>query len=175
MADYKLIPFCTVEDPANGLARNNMSAFWEIPGWNIIWPAGKDLEYLVNATTKRMPHALLTDRPVRRHQKVIYVPTGEIVGYARWVISDSLKDEWLEAQVPDVSEEEKKRFSEQHAGTDFSFRRDLPDMDGHIPGWKAKYGPKGPVFGKSTTLATVSVFELFSADKKRSRLSGMSS
>lgn len=151
MSEYKLVTGCTVEDAA-GIAKTNMSAFYEVPGWNIMW-RHKDLPYLIDTVTKRYTHSLLTNREVKRHEKVIHVPTGEIVGYARWVLPESAKDAWLEAQTPDVSEEDREKYAQIYKDTEFKPAHEGIEaiMDDHHKDWKTKYLPEGPYISTSNS------------------------
>lgn len=138
MADYEL-RFCTVDD-APGLGRNNGSAFWEEEWWNILWE-NRTLDSVIEAITARVPKGLLTDRPVRRHQKVVHVPSSEVVGYARWILPESHSKEWLEAQIGDVSDEDRKRFDKAHFNANFA-NRGLDDMDDPIYDMLTRNEPK---------------------------------
>jgi hypothetical protein len=117
MKTWAIAP-CTVADAAQ-LAHNNMSAFWEDPHWRQLWP-NITFSYLVEQSIKRQPRNLLRDRENTRHQKVVDPSTGVVVGYARWILPSGFAVEkdgeggagWTEAQVEDVSEEERKRFEE---------------------------------------------------------------
>jgi hypothetical protein len=84
MATYR-IEGCTVDDAA-GLAQNNMIAYWTDPTWVLLWEK-KSPEYVVAQCAKRFPKNLLADRSHKRHQKVVDVETGQIVGYCRWIPS----------------------------------------------------------------------------------------
>ncbi|CZR58595.1 uncharacterized protein PAC_08487 [Phialocephala subalpina] len=113
MAYWKIEP-CTVADgPA--LAHNNVSAFWEDPTWILSWP-NITQEFLIEQSVKRQPRNLLRDREKTRHQKAVDPATGAIVGYARWILpsghftAEDGSPEWAEAQVADVSDDEKKQF-----------------------------------------------------------------
>lgn len=116
MATWKIEP-CTVSD-ATALARNNMAAFWEDPTWILLWPRDITQEFLIEQAAKRQPRNLLRNRDKTRHQKAVDPVTGSVVGYARWILPDGYfiaKDgdpEWAEAQVPDVSDQEKEQFNQ---------------------------------------------------------------
>ncbi|KAK8063946.1 hypothetical protein PG996_008598 [Apiospora saccharicola] len=129
---------CTVAD-APGLAHNNMGAFWESPGYQLLW-TGRTLEYVTANAAQRMPRLLLSDRVRRRHQLVVDEETGRIVGYARWILPDRLaaEGEWLDAQTLAVTPEEEQGFARAFNGADWSFV-DLPGMDDHVHVAKAKY------------------------------------
>ncbi len=119
MPPYEICP-CTVSD-GEALARNNMSAFWEDPTWILSWMT-KTREYMIEQSAKRQPRNLLRDRDTLRHQRAVDTETGHVVGYARWklplgrIATAGGEAEWAEAQVPDVSAEERSLF-EQLAST----------------------------------------------------------
>ncbi|KAK6216428.1 hypothetical protein LQW54_003432 [Pestalotiopsis sp. IQ-011] len=128
MAPFR-VEGCTVRDAA-GLARNNMSAFWTDPTWILVWEQGRPLESVVEACTKRMPNNLLNDRAHKRHLKAVDAETGEVVGYVRFLLPDRLAGDWLGAQTPDdVSAADRKRFDEQFASADWTFRRGVGNID----------------------------------------------
>ncbi|KAK6955623.1 hypothetical protein Daesc_003265 [Daldinia eschscholtzii] len=125
---------CTVAD-APALARNNMSAFWEDPTWILLWPEGTTLGRLIESATKRYPRNLVTGRDEKRHEKAVDPVTGELVGYARWILPPSHftkedgSPEWPEAQVPDVSDEEKQRFEEEAKSAWWNARKEISGID----------------------------------------------
>ncbi|CRG89003.1 hypothetical protein PISL3812_06038 [Talaromyces islandicus] len=126
---------CTVADAA-ALASNNMPAFWEDPTWRIIWPDDIKLEFLVEQSIKRQPRNLLRSRETHRHQKAVDPVTGAIVGYARWILppshvtaKDNLGPEWVEAQVPSVSEEQTAHFEELANSAWWNTKSGMDDMD----------------------------------------------
>jgi len=133
MAAWK-IEHCTVAD-APALARNNMAAFWEDPTWILLWSKDISLEFLIEQSTKRQPRNLLREREGTRHQKAVDPTTGTVVGYARWILPSCnfiAKDggpEWAEAQVPDVSDDEKKHFKELAEGAWWNGRSDMSGLD----------------------------------------------
>ena len=105
-------------DDGAALAYNNMSAFWEDPNWRFGWSKDITLDFLIEQSTKRQPRNLLRQREKTRHLKAVHPVTGELVGYARWILPDgkiTKEDgelEWKEALVPDVGGEERKRIEE---------------------------------------------------------------
>ncbi|OKL61737.1 hypothetical protein UA08_02816 [Talaromyces atroroseus] len=125
---------CTVAD-ASALARNNISAFWEDPNWILSWSKDMPLEYLIEQSEKRQANNLLRSREDRRHIKAIDPATGKLVGYARWVLPSSHvtapdgSPEWVQAQVPDVEEVEKKRLQELAASAWWEPRADVGEID----------------------------------------------
>ncbi|KAF4336847.1 acetyltransferase (GNAT) family domain protein [Fusarium beomiforme] len=137
MSSYQLQSPCRVED-GQYIAQNKVAAFWEEEWWRLSW-TGRTRESMVQSVADRSPKNLLTNREVRRHQKIVHVETGDIVGYARWILPESHKDCWLEAQTPDVSDEQKEAFAKRHAETNWSPREDNDKLDDHIDGWREKH------------------------------------
>lgn len=137
MTAYELQSPCRVED-AQYIALSKVSAFFEEAWWRLSW-TGRTRESVVQSVADRSPKNLLADREVRRHQKVVHLETGDIAGYARWILPESHKDHWLNAQTPDVSDEEREAFDKRHAETEWEPRRDNDKYDEHIDGWKEKY------------------------------------
>ncbi|KAK2594762.1 hypothetical protein QQS21_007509 [Conoideocrella luteorostrata] len=141
MASYKLIKNCTVDD-APGLAINNMTAFYGEPWWQMQWE--KPLEEIIKSSTVRYPHNLLKNRQAARHQKVVDTSTGQLVGYARWVLPESHAHCWLEAQVPDVNDDDKRRFKSAFELTPWDTRPETDNSDYPIGAQFRKHAPKGP-------------------------------
>ena len=146
MAEYQ-IRTCTVDDAA-GIGQSNVTAFWEETFWRLLWVPEKTREEVIDMVALRTPKNLLTEWQTRRHQVVVHVPTGEIVGYCRWFLPESCKDQWLEAQVPNVNGEDAQRFTEQYAGVNFNYRTDMDVMDDPVNAMKAKHTPKSPYIGQ---------------------------
>jgi hypothetical protein len=141
---YKLRPGCTVED-ADGVAKNNVSAFWQQTWWRILFAATE--ETLREIVTRRTPHNLLSQREVKRHQVVVDTSTGEIVGYARWIMPSSHKAEWIEAQTPTVSDADMVRIEDLFAANRLPSGENKADMDAlDDPIYEAQHelAPKGP-------------------------------
>ncbi|KAI1412367.1 acyl-CoA N-acyltransferase [Hypoxylon sp. FL1857] len=125
---------CTVADAA-ALARNNMSAFWEDPTWILLWPKEITREFMIEQAAKRYPRLLLSARETTRHQKAVDPATGALVGYARWILPPSHSTtedgnpEWPKAQVPDVSEDERKQFEELAQSAWWNGREEMRNID----------------------------------------------
>jgi GNAT superfamily N-acetyltransferase len=94
---------------------------------------------MIEAVGARTPRNLLQHRDVRRHQKVVDAASGEIVGYARWILPASHSGEWLEAQTPDVDNATRQRLEKQFSETQFKYRDDMNDTDDHVHEWRRKY------------------------------------
>ncbi|KAF8849780.1 hypothetical protein BDZ45DRAFT_809709 [Acephala macrosclerotiorum] len=81
------------------------------------------------------PKNLLHDREKTRHQKAVDPTTGAVVGYARWVLlsrhltTENDGPEWAEAQVPYISEDEKKHFKELAESAWWNSRKGLDGID----------------------------------------------
>ncbi|OJJ45166.1 hypothetical protein ASPZODRAFT_120689 [Penicilliopsis zonata CBS 506.65] len=128
MAKWK-IESCSVEDAA-ALAQNNISAFWEDPTWRILWPDEITLEYLIEQSGIRQGNNLLRSPEDMRHQKAVDPATGALVGYARWKLpSTCADDEWPEARVPVVGEEEKKQIQQLAESAWWEPRSDMDSLD----------------------------------------------
>ncbi|KAI9925799.1 hypothetical protein MW887_005605 [Aspergillus wentii] len=90
------------------------------PHWAFLWE-DPDPTTLITRATERVPWNLITDRQSRRHEKVVCVETGEVVGYARWTLPAFLaeceKTVWVEAQIGEPSLEEKSMYKEKFNST----------------------------------------------------------
>jgi ribosomal protein S18 acetylase RimI-like enzyme len=123
---YKLQTCCTVGDAA-GVAKTNVAAFWTQTWWRILFDATE--EQVTQVTTARTPQNLLAQRDVRRHQAVVDEATGDIVGYARWILPAALSAEWPEAQTPAVPEPERKRLKALFDDAPQPFVDNMDEMD----------------------------------------------
>ena len=100
---------CSIQDgPA--LAHNNIPAFWANVIWKRTWQHVTLGKQIVE-TSKRIPRNLLNDRTVLRHQKAVDNTNSTILGYARWLLPESVACvdgvfAWPEAMVPAVPAEE---------------------------------------------------------------------
>lgn len=108
----------------------------------------RTLDSLIAAAAMRLPDRLLAGREVRRHQMVVDPTTGSAVGYARWILPESHADQWLEAQTPNVSDEESKRYRESFAQADFTTRKDMDSIDDPVHAMMEKHAPKKPHISK---------------------------
>jgi hypothetical protein len=130
---YWKIESCTVAD-APALARNNIAAFWEDPTWILLWP-NVTQEFLIEQSARRQPRNLLHNREQTRHLKAVNPDTEAVVGYARWILPSGYyttrygTPEWPDAQVPEVSDEEKKRYDELAESAWWEGRSDMNRID----------------------------------------------
>jgi len=108
---YELRPV-TIADTA-GVVQTNMTAFYESAIWRLLWP-NMTLQEAIESNLKRFPHSLVQGRDRQRHQMVIETSTGEVVGYASWILPKDGSITWLEAQVTEASDEDKKSFEEMN-------------------------------------------------------------
>lgn len=140
---------------AEGLARTMMSAFHENRHWALLWP-NMSLEEIIDGCTQRLPRNLVKDRTYKRHQKVVDEVSGEIVGYARWIVPKGFEELWLEAQVPEPTTEEHHAYELRWQGATVDGRskgvnsRMISEMSGPLDAeeerimkgetWLCKYG-----------------------------------
>lgn len=106
---------CFPED-APGLAATMMGARLTDPHWRCLWddPSAKGI---IPGATKRLPWNLVTGTETKRHQKVIDVDTGQVVGYSRWSLPKTLAkkgDVWLEAQVAEGTPTDRAAYEKQY-------------------------------------------------------------
>ncbi|OHE99863.1 hypothetical protein CORC01_04764 [Colletotrichum orchidophilum] len=58
-----------------------------------------------------MPHSLVGGREKKRHQKAVDDASGDVVGYARWILpDDDARISWSEASVREPTQEEADNF-----------------------------------------------------------------
>jgi hypothetical protein len=74
------------------------------------------LEEIINGCTQRLPQNLVKDHANKRHQKVVDEASGEIVGYARWILPKGFEHSWPEAQISEPSAEEYEKYEAQWGG-----------------------------------------------------------
>ncbi|KAJ5649716.1 uncharacterized protein N7484_003439 [Penicillium longicatenatum] len=97
---------------APGLATAMMSARLTDPHWVKQWEDNVLPNDIITKAIDRVPWNLISGRETKRHQKVIDVRSGEIVGYGRWLLPPHLarNDVWQEAQVAEVTSDERAVF-----------------------------------------------------------------
>ncbi|KAE8375269.1 hypothetical protein BDV26DRAFT_299842 [Aspergillus bertholletiae] len=101
-------------------------ASWKIEPCIILrWPKEITLDYLITQSAKRYPRTLLNARHKNRHRKAVDATTGEVVGYAQWILPDT----HLEAQIPDVSEAKKIKLHALAESAWWSGRSDMRSID----------------------------------------------
>lgn len=137
MPPYELHAHCSVDD-SKQVATCHTSAFWTETWWRMLWPE-KTLDALIAIVATRTPRNLLQMRDVRRHQKVVDTESGDIVGYARWVLPKSHAGKWPEAQTPDVDDETRQRFQKEFGDVEYEPRDDMDELDDHAWEWRSKY------------------------------------
>jgi hypothetical protein len=113
---YRVEPLAYEDAP--GLARTMAQAMYEEDHYALLFnriPA----QQIIEDSAKRVPKNLTNERDIQRHEKVISVETGEIVGYARWLLPDHLKGStiWPEAQMRQPTEDEEEIFQQNYATT----------------------------------------------------------
>lgn len=100
---------------APGLATTMMGARLTDPHWVKQWEDNVLPEDIITNAIDRVPWNLINGRDTKRHQKVIDVASGQVVGYARWLLPSHLaKNEvWQEAQVAEATSDERAVFEKQ--------------------------------------------------------------
>lgn len=78
---------------------------------------------------------LLRDHDTLRYQKAVDPDTGELVGYARWRLSDNRSEsasgepEWADARMAKVSAEKKTELETKAAGAWWDPHTNVDDLD----------------------------------------------
>jgi GNAT superfamily N-acetyltransferase len=155
MPPFQVAP-CTIAD-GPGLARNNVSAFWDDKSWEQAWTRkNKNREYAITQATARWPYNLIKDLSHRRrYEKVVDVNTGELVGYANWMLPEASEEElekmWPEAHGPRVDDETRELLKKRFDDADWVFNSSPNgtgppenDMGSRLRGeekWLGKYIP----------------------------------
>ena len=137
---------CTAADgPAIGAL--NVRAFWTDRTWVRMWP-GRTREYMAAQGERRGTHMLLSNRRQSRHLKAVDTADGNrVVGYARWKLPNIIPpahgqgqekatqrghfsyNSWPEAQVPEVSDDERQQAQMESDAADWDFDRALDVLD----------------------------------------------
>ncbi|KAJ5992597.1 hypothetical protein N7451_008321 [Penicillium sp. IBT 35674x] len=97
---------------APGLATTMMGARLTDPHWVKQWEENVLPEDIITRAIDRVPWNLISERDTKRHQKVIDVASGQVVGYARWLLPSYLArtEIWQEAQVAKATSDERALF-----------------------------------------------------------------
>ncbi|PWY75023.1 hypothetical protein BO70DRAFT_296375 [Aspergillus heteromorphus CBS 117.55] len=101
------------------------------PHWAFLFTDPSAAPILAN-NTRRFPHNLTSNRPARRHEKILDTTSDQAIAYARWTLPPSLVakgDVWLSAQVAEPTSDEKERFKRDFDGASDSAGR-MPGMKG---------------------------------------------
>ncbi|KAI2479895.1 acetyltransferase [Pyrenophora tritici-repentis] len=96
---------------AAGLAETMMRAFYQDAHWASLWK-GITLDSIISDCARRLPWNLVKVISTKRHRKVVEDATGDIVGYARWIIPDGCTDEWAEGVVVEIDSESSRVYKE---------------------------------------------------------------
>jgi GNAT superfamily N-acetyltransferase len=131
MTKFKVAP-CTVDD-VHAIAHVNVLACWENEQWALMWTqAGKTQEYVISQAVPHWSYILLGDPIRRRQEKVVNVGTGELIGFAQWILpktneagkeDEAAKQEigklWPEARSPRTDDETLKLLKERFEDTEW--------------------------------------------------------
>lgn len=122
--DYKIEPVDYADAP--GLAETMMLAMSQSPHYTLLL-SNTPIQDLIHDTSLRMPQNLTSNRDFLRHQKVIHIPTGKIVAYARWELPEleTSKDVWLDAQMVAPTPAQQRDFKESFDSTQLNNKRKM--------------------------------------------------
>ena len=84
---YEFQPLVAHDSP--GLACALISTFYKNPHRALMWP-NMTCKGITHHYLRRLPDILLAFRDLERHEKIIHTPTGEVVGYSRWLFPTRL-------------------------------------------------------------------------------------
>jgi hypothetical protein len=134
MPPFKVAP-CTLDD-ATAIAHNNVIAFWQNKYYELMWAKkNKSRDYVLSQAILRWPYNLIKDPEHRRMEKVVDVSTGELVGFANWILPDAGAVEggenekqeigklWPEALGPEVDDDTRKLLKKRFEDADWEFER----------------------------------------------------
>lgn len=146
MSTFEIAP-CTLQD-APAIARNNVIACWEDEHWAAMWTkVNKSRDYVLSQAASRWPYNLARDPLRRRHEKVVDVSTGELIGFANWILpkvnaageeSEAVMQEigelWPEARGPTTDDETLELLKTRFEAADWEYYRatdvtDSSDVD----------------------------------------------
>jgi hypothetical protein len=101
---FVLQPVVTAD--AQRMATVKMSAWRGNQDFQFRWKDSPSLDKLISHSCARIPWNLINRRAEKRHLKAIDVETGELVGYARWLLPPILADRnvWPEAAVAEPAQ-----------------------------------------------------------------------
>ncbi|KAJ0347149.1 hypothetical protein COL26b_003836 [Colletotrichum chrysophilum] len=105
-----------------------MTAFYHTDAhWRALWKS-TTLEEIIRGAAARMSHGLASGREGKRHLKATDDDTGEIIGYARWILPDASSTlNWPEALVREPTDDESESFKAKfQANTEEGM---IPGMD----------------------------------------------
>ncbi|KAJ0158433.1 hypothetical protein CTA2_11585 [Colletotrichum tanaceti] len=104
----------STDDDAAGLSQVMMRAFYRDPHWRLLW-GSMPLEDIIASCENRLPRNLVRGRASRRHRKAVDAVTGEVVGYARWVLPEGREDLWEDARVAEPSAQQAARYEARYS------------------------------------------------------------
>ncbi|TEA18606.1 hypothetical protein C8034_v010117 [Colletotrichum sidae] len=117
----------TFSDAAS-VSRNNMTAFYRTDAhWRALW-GSTALEEIIGGAAGRMPQGLASNREKKRHLKAVDDVSGDVIGYARWILpDDDDRIAWPEALVREPTAAESARFEADYQAHTVDGR--IPRMD----------------------------------------------
>lgn len=88
-----------------------MRAFYQDAHWASLWK-GVTLENIIYDCARRLPWNLVKVTSTKRHRKVVDDATGNVVGYARWIIPDGHIDTWADGVVLENDLEKRQAYEQ---------------------------------------------------------------
>ena len=150
MPSYELIQNCTVDDGA-GIVKSNISSRWDTPWWRLYW-GSRSYDEVVAAHLMRVSWSLLKTREKCRHQKIIVPETGQIVGYARWIMPEGFTNEWTQAQLPDVGKAVTEQAREDWDANPIVYRAEIQKKFNEVEDDLKERNGKAPYLRKITPI-----------------------
>lgn len=94
-----------------GLADTMMRAFYQDAHWASLWK-GVTLDTIIYDCARRLPWNIVKVTSPKRHRKVVEEATGNVVGYARWIIPDGHVDTWANGIVLETDLEKRQAYEQ---------------------------------------------------------------
>lgn len=112
---FAIQPVTVTDAPA--LASVMTDSRWADHHWKALFKPSTTPSQVTHECAQRLPWNLINGRAAKRHEKAVDVETGQVVGYARWLLPAHLAEEtkegvavWQDAQVAEPSAEQRARF-----------------------------------------------------------------
>ena len=94
------------------LADTMMRAFYQDAQWASLW-MNTTLCNIIHDCANRLPWNLVNVASMKRHRKAVDGVTGNVVGYARWIIPKGSIDDWGGGIVVETDSERRRAYEER--------------------------------------------------------------